>query len=509
MKLVTRVLFAVAASVLVASALMVFSWAVSTATQRPLDGVEGDVLFEALRIRRGLALYVDPIVGTGDLPPSRYYVVYPPLWSTILSLFASWPTKYEAGAIPGGVVAARLVAYAAFLGSIALAAVANEPWTASEGTAAPRTWARWGVLFALSFFVLTLFGAAARPDSFALLLATLGLVRSLRRREVDMLAGILFAAALLVKPNVMGLAVGTFAASLSLRPRSVVRPMLAGMAVGALAAIVLGIVSGGVFLTHLLRSTAQAPSLSLWGEQMELRLPFVVVPFGIAGVLAWPLRRDPAVRIALTALVSSSVWAVFSLSKIGSASNYWLEPTIATVALLASAETARARSDAPSGPLEPLGDRGALLIGVLVVGQAFYNGVAAIKSATEQMSAAKAKAFAMKATASRCLVSPSDVVLADEPGLELELDGRLVHTAFQMTHLFSAGKLPREPWLADLDRPEVRCVLVEGPELEDPVPWPPEHRHFDPAFRQAILERFSIAIHDPVSGFYLYERRRP
>ena len=49
---------------------------------------EAEVLFEARRIHEHLPLFVDPIAGAQDMgvPPSRWYVTYPPIWSGVLSI---------------------------------------------------------------------------------------------------------------------------------------------------------------------------------------------------------------------------------------------------------------------------------------------------------------------------------------------------------------------------------------------------------------------------------------
>src|SRR5579884_3638140 len=72
-----------AAVVLGASVLSVLLWAVLTLSVRLTIPGETEVLFEASRIRAGLPLYVDPVVGAFDYGavPARYFVVYPPLWS--------------------------------------------------------------------------------------------------------------------------------------------------------------------------------------------------------------------------------------------------------------------------------------------------------------------------------------------------------------------------------------------------------------------------------------------
>src|SRR5271170_3231508 len=74
----------VSAAVALGVALVV---AFGTLTYRPLDVVEGEILFETQRLRAHLPLYVDPVLGARDYGsvPSHYYVLYTPLWPWILS----------------------------------------------------------------------------------------------------------------------------------------------------------------------------------------------------------------------------------------------------------------------------------------------------------------------------------------------------------------------------------------------------------------------------------------
>ena len=487
----TRAVRVLTFAVLGASAIALATWALVTLTSRPLDGVEGEVLFEAGRIRRGLPLYVDPLVGTADVPPSRYFVLYPPAWSALLALVPV--------AAPSALAAlARVVALSSFVGASVVAA--------SVGGRA-RGPALLALGFALSFSATMLFGAAARPDAFALFVATLALARVLRRGALDALAGAAFALAIFVKPNVMGLALGVFGATLVTRPRAIVGPALAGLAVGALGATVLQSVSGGAFIDHLLRSTAQGLSLSLWGEQLALRLPFVAVPFALALAYARPVRDAAPVVLARGALVMSVAWALFSLAKIGSASNYWMEPAVAAVALVSVA--ARERAARPNASaLDPSAvARAALVAGVLLFAQSIHNGVAAVRNAIEGVSKARAADAAIAEVRAACIRAPGDVVVADEPGVEVELQGRLLGTPFQMAHLFAAGRLPREPFLADLARPEVRCVVAQRSELDDAEPWPLVHRRFDPEVRAAIRTHFVRDASLSAGGLSVWRRR--
>jgi hypothetical protein len=435
-------------------------------------------------MRAGLALYVDPIIGTNDDPPSRYYVLYPPIWSAICALFPS----------AAAVVISRALSFGAFVaGLIALSRRAPASLLA--------------VAFTLGFFPVTLFAASSRPDGLAVGLAAFGLARALRERRVDSVAAVLFAAAALVKPNVIGLASGAFLATLVTSPRAVVRPVFVGLCVGITGLAAFWFASSGQFFTHLLRSTGQPPSLVLWQSQLAQRLPFVAIPLASAAVFAWPLRRETEVRLALFALVTSTAWAIVSLAKIGSASNYWMEPALAAVALVTAAERAREETESEwGGPSRRV-------LAAMLFAQAWWNGVGAFRSATEQIPGAFAKRAALEAAAMRCLTEPGDVVIADEGGIQYDLNGRVVWTPYQVGHLFAQGKLPREPWLADLENPRIRCVIDQHAEFESAEPFSRERRQFDTEIWRAIKARFvRITGYAPPAierqaGIWVYGRR--
>jgi hypothetical protein len=105
-----------------------------------------------------------------------------------------------------------------------------------------------------------------------------------------------------------------------------------------------------------------------------------------------------------------------------------------------------------------------------------------------------------------CTAGADEIVMADEPGLELMLNGRIVTTPFQMTHLARRGKYPLGPWIYDTERPEVRCLLMEDDLLERPLPTiSVEHDRFGPELRGALRARFApVAERD---GWRLYRAR--
>jgi hypothetical protein len=470
-----RTLLKLAIAMALASLAATVAYALASIAGRPWDTVEGEVLFEADRIRSGLLLYVDPTRGALDYGPvpARFYVLYPPVWSWLLSHV---PARAASGFARGFEVLA-------WFGLLA--------WIAGRADPACRRAAAVAAVFAGSVFTLTLFAVTGRPDGLAILLAGLALERSARRGRIDVPAAALFALAPWVKPNVIGLAAGAFLVDLAARQSPTTDPKLGrsswsslatALGVTGAAFVVVHLASGGAWLEHLLRSTGQPLSLSLWAGQVTSRLTFFGVPFGFAAWCGWRSRSSPGVRLALGALAASGAWAVFSFAKIGSATNYCLEPAIASVILLCRAPV-------------PNAARGRLWLASLALLQAIWCGVASLRSSYEEIFLRfPAEHRALDRAREVCGAQPDDLVLGDETGIELALDNRIVATPFQMTHLARRGLYPLEPWIADVRRREVVGIVMEDDLLERPLSQVSvEHDRFGPELRAALGERFALA----------------
>jgi hypothetical protein len=109
---------------------------------------------------------------------------------------------------------------------------------------------------------------------------------------------------------------------------------------------------------------------------------------------------------------------------------------------------------------------------------------------------------------SACGAREGDIVLADEPGIELMLDGRVVTTPFQMTHLAWSGHYPLGPWIADVQRPEVRCLVMEDDLLERPIDdVRVAHVRFPVVLRIALRSKFVPVAQE--GDWRLYRARDP
>ncbi len=465
-------------------ALAVTVWGVGVNLHaRPLDGVEGDLLFEASRIRAGFALYTDPSRGVADYGPipARYYVLYPPLWAGFLSL---WPSTWAA-------TIGRLASSASWWGLLGwLAATARRPCRFAAAVAAA---------FVGGTYALAEFGGSARPDAIALALAGVALTRTLRRGELDVLAGALFALAVWTKPNVVGMGAGAFAACAFLAPRSCLRGAAGAGGVSLLVVAVLQSVSSGTWMTHLLAGTAQPLYLRLLVHHLEARAQFFLPFVGLALFVAGSRSPGPPCRaapLALAALAVSFAWSLFTFTKIGSAANYWMEPCLAAVIVFAHVEVPR------------LTARAQLALAIAVPFQALWTGVGSVRATLESVDANRRHSLLLDRARTFCGAGPETLVVADEPGVEMQLDGRIVAHAFTLTHRFLRGRLDIEPWLHDLERPEIACVVTAHDRIErPPSEVDVDYDYFAPEVRAVLFARFAPRVVS--AGWTVYAPRTP
>jgi hypothetical protein len=438
---------ALVCAALVAAVGLTFTWhdLLATFALRPLDYAEAEVLFDASRIRAHLPLYVDVVLGAfyGNDVPSRHFVVYVPTHAWLLAH------------LPGGLVrAGRLVSVAAWAGAVA--------WRGALV-----------LLYALLVFGtwgLSVYAFYARPDALALLAAGVAFSETMRRKRVGATFGALFALAFWIKPNCVGLFAGAMLAEVWVHRRQAARAIGGAAVVSACAIAVLQVASGGAWVTHLLASSVLPFSPSLWVDAAAHYVPFYAFPIAFAAWAAW---RADGVGHGVLGLAVSTAWTLVTIGKIGAAGNYWMEPCLGALAVVASV---------PVPPLAPRG-RAALAMGALV--EALWIGVADVRTAIDEERAIPRRAAFLDHVRERC-GAPAHLVLSDEPGTEMALDGRLLFAPMQLRELVGAGRFPVAPWLETVGSDAIACVVVHDDSLE-------ESRVFPAAVTAALAARFNLA----------------
>jgi hypothetical protein len=456
------------------------AYAFGTAFARPVETVEGEILFEAQRVRDHFALYVDPIVGAYDYGavPSRYHVLYTPLWPCVLARLPS----------ASALVSARIASGLAWYGLLAVIAFGAVPERRRSAIAA--------AVWAGGTFMLVRHCATATADSVAVVVAGIALLRTLRAGRADALAGALFALAAWTKPNVIGLAAGVLLHEILVGRSRSLKPLAAGVAVSGALGFWTYAVSHGTWLEHLFRSTLQPASFQRAVYEIAPRLPFLGLPHGLAAYCAVRARSSFSTSVLRWALTSSLFWTAIEMGKVGSSTAYWLEPTVAAVTVMAHVPIPRAR----------LWDLALTrwLLALFALAVMTWNAAASLKGARQ--------AFVLRDAIARvrgeCGARASDLVLADHPGLEMMLDERVLETPYQLTHLVRKGSYPLALWKSDIAAPQIRCLVTET-DLSNPAPAVAdlENERFGAEIRPALLSRFELVTQD--SGLWIYRARVP
>lgn len=428
---------------------------------------EAEVVFEASRLHAHLPLYVDPTIGALEYgaPPSRFYVTYPPIWTSVVALFP--PSS--------STIVARVFCTTAWFGSLAALALVARRESRMAATAAAT--------FVGGIWVVANFATIGRPDSVACALAAAALHRSVRKGRVDFVSAGLFVLVPWVKPTLVGLPMGAMIGTvLTARGRDW-RPFAVAVALAASSAVFAHVASGGALFAHVIRSNAQPFTLDAWLDQVPTRLPFFAPLIAWAAWVGWLDRADRGVRIGLFALTGAVVWTLFALAKTGSSSNYWMEPCIAAVVLIARARPRMASS----------GWRG-LLQAAVGLGSVLWADVASVHASIDHARTMRADAAFVGSARARCGASADDVVLSDEAGIELVTNGRILSPTYQMVHLARRGRYPLGGWLADLRSPHVRCFVEHTGQLR-----------LVPALQREVESNFDVVLEE--GGFRLWRRR--
>ncbi len=442
--------------------------------RRPAGPTEAELLTEASRIARRLPLYVEPEVGAMDDGPLpfRKHALYTPLWSALLGLLIP---------LGGGatLVAGRLLASLAWFAGVPLTAL----W-ASRGSAQARSMALLGFAGPAGMFFLVRAGVGCNVDPLAALLAALAFASCLAKGRVTPLGAALFAAAVLLKPHVAGIGLGVALASI---PRRDLGRGWLGLglvaALGGAAAIYL--VSDGAWPRHMLASSANPWSAARFGDYLggygfALGLPHLV--FGVALLV----RGD---RLAGAGLLGSTLVAAALMAKLGSATNYWLEPTAALAVALGAH---RGSWKAPAW---------ACALGLVLVAGALDLG-----ALPKEARGWAAEARTLEAARAACTPGPGEVWSASDPMLEYALAFRVTRAPWQLSLLVRAGKMPISTLAADLAEPKLVCFAMRGPGLESPPgATPVEDGLYDHELWAPMRQNFARV--SDVGGIYIYRRR--
>lgn len=436
----TRALSVLALFAAVACLATAVFFVATTLASRKWGPVEAEMVFEALRVRKGFPLYFDPSVGAQEYgaPPTRYFVLYTPIWPQILAWLG--PASLE-----GLKVGGRIVNSVAWLGFFA--------WLYRSTEQSRRAPTLIACALACGGFFLSREASLAGPDTIACVLVGVGFVRAARKGELDMLSAVLLATGPFIKPSVIGCAVGVCIGHTIVKRWAAWRSLAVMVAVGAFWIAICWTLSHGMWPLHMFRATGQTMSLDRLVQEFGRRGLFLGLPHAVCIVFAF---RGNANAVLRSTLVVTLGYSTFLLAKHGSGSHYFIEPSIACV-------TAVSMVDCATGPWQRL------FRWTATAALAIVTTIATLVGYTNEHASSRSRAELVPALREACPLAPGDVALSSDLTLELDLNGRIVVPLWQTSYLVRRGIFSAAMWANDLRDPHVRCVIT-GPEFLEPVP---------------------------------------
>jgi hypothetical protein len=197
------------------------------------------------------------------------------------------------------------------------------------------------VLVALGIYFLARSAPSATPDTLAVALACIGLVRVARKGHVDALSAALFAVVPLVEPSCLGVLGGVTVAHMLRREPGRDHAVFAAVFAATVVTLFCSVVSGGVWVTHVVRSIDRPMTCTRFVQE----LGWSALVLGAPNVAIAAIAIKKRAPLVLTApLIASIAWSPFAIAKHGSGTQVWLEPTMAAVVMLAFMPAGRVRN---------------------------------------------------------------------------------------------------------------------------------------------------------------------
>jgi hypothetical protein len=471
--------FAIAGAV--ASAIAAVAYVIATLHTRRWGQVEAEMVFEAMRVRSGFPLYFDPVAGAheyGD-PPTRYFVLYTPVWPRVLSwLGSSLDTMRFAGRAFNSVVWLSFLAF-----------------VLRSAPKANRAASIVAVGLACGCFFMSRETTLACADTTACVLAGLGLLRAVKKREMDWVAAALLASGPFWKPNVLGIAIGVCLAHLLVKRFQAWRSLAVFAFVGLSWLAVCRFASGGLFPLHMLRATGQTLSLERAAREIMGRGFFLLLPHVVVLFFAFRARAGMFARVALSTTVA---WSTFLSSKHGSGAHYFVEPTVAAIVVVTQTEWSGLGASR----------MGAVLRYATAGVFAWIVFGSSIDAFADDAMLTRQRKDLVAQIRDACPLGAGDVLVSTDVVMELEIDGRIIVPVWQNTYLLRTGVFPADVWRRDLASPHVKCLL-SGLDMKEPLPQEIAGITEVGAFRKELRETIdaNFALDREVGGWLVYKRR--
>jgi hypothetical protein len=479
----------------VLSALATLAFVAHAFFQSPQNPVAAEIGFEALRVARRLPLYVDPWQGAWEngAPPSRYYVLYTPMFPWIVGKLAALTAGASGPSLESIRVVGRLVAVTGWL-VVHVAPVLFAPKDKRRITAV-------AAMLGAGIYFVSRHAASMSPDTLATALVCVGVLRSVKSGRVDAVSAVLIVSAPFIKPSCLGGVVGAGIVHLALRRPGWIRSTIIATAAAVALMLCCHLASDGKWLSNISRSTGQPLTMTRWVQEFGSRVMVLGVPHALVAWLAW---RRRVTWLVVGPLLGSIAWTTFMMAKHGSGSHYWLEPT--GLALIAISRFPNAHELAGSiASKEP-----AWLSRALPWASVAFGVLVALVSWPQYLRepARYRRHDEIAATLGRhCVRKPGEFVVSSDLELELSLNGRFSVPAWQSGFLARSGRFPAEAWREDLARPEVRWLVLAIDPRKPPGTSNDEQVELSPFYdvlKDVVLEHY--AFDGIVAGMFVFRR---
>jgi hypothetical protein len=465
----------------VAGVIMVYLVALTLSTgvrvSYPAELLYGEsiVLDQARRVASDEPLYPSPLA----LPLT--VTAYPPLYYLLVGTL-------QRVADDSGYTVGRLVSATATLGSALLLArcvqFVSGRWSAGALSAG---------LFLTQNLTVLLWASAHRVDPLALCFTLGGLALASAGRV--RFAGLALVLAVFTKHSFVA---APLAICIVLWPaRRALLTFVGVFAVGVAFSLVLIVVLvDGWFFWHTIVANANPWDFEYFAAQFGAFLQFNALPLCLAAsAFALPERSGERLWRAYFAL--SCVLSLVTVGKLGASSNYWLELSAATAALIgitAARLPTEPRRTAPFGATAFAG----LVLAALVMSIPAYQATAyaALAARLADPSATNPPQL----TTAALIASEPGEVLTDDPGLAL-LAGKSIQFEFLIFTLLAAQGVWDERPILDAIRDQRFGLVILTQPLETPPRRPTEAGSTE-TVRQALQSAYAPA--DQHGAYYLY-----
>ena len=420
---------------------LVFSTSMRVSYPAELMYGESIVLDQARRVALQQPLYPPPVAVPLNV------TAYPPLYYLLVGALqrVTDDSGYSVG---------RLVSVAATVGSALLLA-----WCVRSVSG------RWsaGVLSATLFLTQNLtvliWASAQRVDPLALCLTLGGLALASAGRT--RIAALVLVLAVLTKQSYLA---APLAICISLWPRRRVLLTFLGLFAGGLALAVGLTVAlvGGSFFWHTIVANANPWDLEYFAAQFGAFLQFNALPLCLAAS-AFALPERSGERLWRAYFVTTFVLSLLTIGKLGASSNYWLELSAATAALIGIVAVRLATDPHRTGPF------GATAFASLVLA-AVVMSIPAYQATAYQALAARiagpSGAPPPQLPAAQLVANEPGEVLTDDPGLAL-MAGKSIQFEFVIFTLLTAQGVWDEHPILDAIRDQRFSLVIVSPAARD------------------------------------------